>query len=297
VIEMTAFLLTALLAFGLTVGLHLSALRLFPRWGLLDFPERYALTRERLPYPAGIIAVCTFLILFPTFFPMGMQNVGVLLGVAMLGIVCFLDDRWSLNPWLRLGVQATVALVIFLTGTRIFSLQNPLEGFVGTDVIPLDTLTIPSSFWSNPSIWGALFTILWLGLTMNAMNWFDGIPGQVNVLSTIGFVVIGLLSLSDRVDQPPLAFLAFLLAGIAAGCLLFDLPPPKVVLGDTGSMFFGLLLGVLTIYAGGKVATAFLVLGVPLIDSVLVGAQRIFSGRSLAQGSKKGEHQIGRAHV
>ena len=61
-------------------------------------------------------------------------------------------------------------------------------------------------------------------------------------------------------------------------------------MGDTGAMFFGLMLGVLTIYAGGKVATAFLVLGVPLIDSGLVILKRISKGKSPFSGSTSGEH-------
>ena len=61
-------------------------------------------------------------------------------------------------------------------------------------------------------------------------------------------------------------------------------------MGDTGAMFFGLMLGVLTIYTGGKVATAFLVLGVPLIDSVIVGFRRISRGRSPFKGNMQNEH-------
>jgi UDP-GlcNAc:undecaprenyl-phosphate GlcNAc-1-phosphate transferase len=125
---------------------------------------------------------------------------------------------------------------------------------------------------------------------MNALNWFDGIPGQVSTLSTIGFLTIGFLSLSSRVEQPDLALLAFILAGISLGGLLFDFPLPRILMGDTGSMFFGLMLGVLTIYAGGKVATAFLVLGVPLTDSFLVILQRILKGTSPLRGSLAGEH-------
>jgi UDP-GlcNAc:undecaprenyl-phosphate GlcNAc-1-phosphate transferase len=55
-------------------------------------------------------------------------------------------------------------------------------------------------------------------------------------------------------------------------------------------MFFGLMIGVLTIYAGGKVATGFLVLGVPLIDLLLVTHGRIVSGRHPFHGSQHGEH-------
>jgi len=219
-----------------------------------------------------------------------MQTVGIVMGIAFLGIVTFIDDRAPLPYWVRILVQVLVATVIFLTGTRIFSLTNPLEAWTGIPVIDLDSIIIISPFFSNPSLLGLVFTVGWLGLTMNALNWFDGIPGQVSALSVIGFLTIGFLSMSARVDQPDLAVLAFILAGVAAAALVFDIPPARVIMGDSGAMFFGLMLGVLTLYTGGKVATAFLVLGVPLIDSFLVVLRRMRKGASPFRGDTKNEH-------
>ena len=68
------------------------------------------------------------------------------------------------------------------------------------------------------------------------------------------------------------------------------MPKQRVLLGDTGAMFFGLMIGVLTLYAGGMVATGFLVLGVPLIDLLLVTHSRITSGKHPFRGSQHGEH-------
>lgn len=277
-------------ACGVAVLLHLCALRVFPAWGLLDFPERYGLKRARLPYPTGILSVGTFLLFFLTLEVWNQEFFGITGAVILLALVNFIDDRRPLPFSIRLCVQLFCALLIFLMGTRIFTITNPLEGVSGIPLIPLDTWVIPSSMFSNPSIIGMIFTMLWLGLTMNALNWFDGIRGQVSVVSLIGFLTIGALSMSDRVGDEHLALLAFILAGIAAAGLLFDFPPAKVVMGDTGAMFFGLMLGVLTIYSGGKVATGFLVLGVPLLDSIIVGLRRILKGKSPFRGNATDEH-------
>ena len=128
----------------------------------------------------------------------------------------------------------------------------------------------------------------WIILTINALNWFDGIPGQVSTLSIIGFLTIGFLALL-RLGQADVALIAFTLATIAFGSFLFEFPVPRVVAGDTGTMFFGLMLGILTIYAGGKVATAFLVLGFPIIDSFIVITRRLLRGVSPLRGND-GEH-------
>lgn len=279
-----------LLAFGITVIFHLAALRVFPALHLLDFPERYGLKRARLPYPTGILSVCTFLVLFAYLESWTQEFFGIATAVSLLAIVNFIDDRRPLPFSVRLLVQLFCALLIFLMGTRIFTITNPLESISGIPLLPLDTWIIPSVMFKNPSLIGALFTMLWLGLTMNALNWFDGIRGQVSVISLIGFLTIGALSISNRVGDEHLALLAFILAGIACAGLLFDFPPAKVVMGDTGSMFFGLMLGVLTIYSGGKVATGFLVLGVPLLDSIIVIFRRLAKGTSPFRGNATDEH-------
>ena len=281
-------------AFALCALLHIFALRLFPKWKLLDFPERYGHKRSRIPYPTGILGIATFIVIVATFLqPWDKQMIGIILGVILIGAVSFIDDRKQVSPWIRLSYQVLAAILIFLLGTRIFSITNP---FVADGIIKLDAPFITSAIFNNPPILSGLFTLFWLGLTINALNWFDGIPGQVSLLSTIGFLTIGFLALSDRVVhvfpelQLQLALLAFVLAGISAASLLFDFPSNRVLMGDTGSMFFGLMLGVLTIYAGGKVATAFLVLGVPLIDSGIVIVRRLSKGVSPFQGNAKDEH-------
>lgn len=288
-------LLLPLAAFAASAALHALALRVFPRWNLLDFPERYGLARGRIPYPTGILTVVLFLLFFSLLQPLlaepwSAQHGGLLAAVALLAAATFVDDRRPLPSRVRLLVQIGCGLVVFATGTRIYSLTNPLEAFTGIPRLQLDTLVIPFPLLSDPSVAGALFTVLWLGLTVNALNWFDGIPGQVSVLAAVGFLTIGALSLSPRVDQPELALFSFTLAGLAFGGLLFDFPPARVLMGDTGAMFYGLLLGVLTIYAGGKVATAFLVLGVPLIDFAIVIARRLAKGAPVMRGGGRNEH-------
>lgn len=296
-------LIPPLLALTASVIAHALALKLFPRIGLLDFPERYGLTRARIPYPAGVVSVGLFVGLSPWILASwsDKQAIGLLAGVILLSLVCFRDDIRRLPPWTRAGIQLLIALILFSTGTRIYSLTNPLDAFMpNVPYIPLDQWTLTVPWLGTLPLLSGVFTIVWIGLTVNALNWFDGITGQVSLLAVIGFLTIGFLSIQNGFDgtqdpalraaQGQVALLSFVLAGIAAGAAVFDFPPGKMLLGDTGAMFFGLMLGVVTIYAGGKVATAFLVLGVPLVDSILVGMQRLASGKSIAQGSMGGEH-------
>lgn len=276
---------TPLLALFCTIMLHLCALHYFPRWNFLDFPHRYGLKRPPIPYPTGIIAPIIFISIFHFIQDINIQSIGVIFAVILVGCISFIDDRHPLPSFFRLGVQAVASVGIVMTGNciggRICSVTNPFEEMMGGSVIDLHG-TLP--------ILAIIITVIWIMLTMNALNWFDGIPGQTTAISTIGFLTIGFLSMSDRVHQPELALIAYILAAIALGCFLFDIPPPRVVLGDSGSMFFGLMIGILTVYAGGKVATAFLVLGVPIIDLLFVILKRLSEKHSPFNGSMRGEH-------
>lgn len=290
-------------ALGICTLLHLLALKLFPRWGLLDRPEKYQLSRtERLPYPTGILSVLTFLLLFIfSREAFTLQVWGLIVCVSLLAVVSLIDDLRTLPPSVRLSLQIFIGFLLFATGTRIYTITNPLGGIIKLDTIDLylpqlSTFHSASSSWPSGNfqlstflgplpLWSGVFTIGWIVLTTNAFNWFDGIPGQVSILTVIGSATLGLLALSSRVEQPEIALIAFILLGCALASTLFDFPPNRTVLGDTGAMFFGLMLGTLSIYAGGKVATAFLVLGVPLIDAAFVLARRIIRRESPFHGN------------
>ncbi len=282
---MSTLAVLPLVAFLFALAAHAAALRLFPRWKLLDFPERYGLRRGRLPYPTGILSVVLFLVLFAAIEGLSHRSMATMAAVALLGATCFLDDRKQLHAVPRLAAQVGAALLVILagdcTGGQICSITNPLEGFAGPAVLDLHAVS---------PLLPVVVAAAWLVVTTNALNWFDGVPGQTHTISAIGFLTIGMLSLSGRVGQPELALVSFVLAALALGALPFDLPPPRVVPGDSGAMFFGFLLGVLTIYAGGKVATGFLALGVPVFDSMFVVIRRIRAGKSPLKGSARGEH-------
>ncbi len=281
-----AMIPTVTIVFLVTICAYALTLKIFPMLGLLDFPERYGLRRNRLPYPAGIIAVIVFMTTALLILPVGQKEIGMLLGISLLAFTCFIDDRTPLPSWLRLLIQVFIVTMIFATGSRIYTITNPLGGF-----LKLDTLTVSTGLFGSLPILSGLFTIGWLLLTINALNWFDGISGQVSVIATIGFLMLGCLSLF-RNGEPDIAVLSFSLAAIAGAGILFDFPPAKMLIGDTGSMFFGLMLGLLGVYHGGKVATVFLALGIPLIDAIFVIIRRMMKGHSPFRGGRDHLHHL-----
>lgn len=278
------YFLPAISAFVLTVLSALIALKVFPKLGLMDNPKKYGLTRKAIPYPGGILLWVIFVLLSLIFFEPTIKLIGLLLGSGFLVLVSFIDDRVTLPAWFRLMVQVLVAGIMVLAGIGVEGITNPFGG-----IIALDQFKFLIQFGDNTVQIMALsgvFTLIWILLIVNTMNWMDGISGLTSGLTFIGGLTMFFLSITDLVNQPETATLALIVAMIALGFWLFDFFPPKILIGDSGSMFFGLLLAILAIFSGGKIATAFLILGFPIMDAIYVSVRRILNGQAPWKGGE-----------
>lgn len=274
----TSYLIIGLLSLGLMVGLVQLAVKLFPKWGLMDRPKKYGLKRKPIPYPGGILIYVGFIFLVPVFLyltgaQLDSKLISLIIGASILALVSFIDDRINLPASFRLFIQILVAIIMVFGGIGVEGITNPFGG-----TIDLSERMFSFGFLGlevNIMVFSALLTIFWLLLVINTMNWLDGIPGLTSGMSGIGCLIIFFLSISDLVNQPEVATLALIIGILAFGFWLFDFFPPKIIIGDTGSMFLGLMLATLAIFSGGKIATAFLVLGFPILDTLYVTLYRI----------------------
>ncbi|MCF7917551.1 undecaprenyl/decaprenyl-phosphate alpha-N-acetylglucosaminyl 1-phosphate transferase [Candidatus Gracilibacteria bacterium] len=254
--------------------------KFFPQWGLLDYPERYGIKRSRLPYPGGLI----FLFLTFAYFLLCQPSMSFLLGAILaLGAVSLFDDRCPLPIWIRSLVHIGVALFVFYNGIAIEFIGNPFSGMGESfDLTQIPYLSL-------------ILTVLWIIIIQNALNWFDGIQGLSVGISGIGFLALGIFGLvrqevSWEQGLPEFLETSFYLSGICLGAFLFFLRG-RILLGDTGSQVLGFLLAVMSIFAGTKIATTLLVLGLPILDSIFVVFRRIFlEKKSPFEGDKKHLH-------
>lgn len=258
----------------------------------MDRPWRYGLKRKPIPYYGGIVIFFAFVVSVLIFVKMDLHLAGLLCGGLLIAGVSLLDDRFGLNPLIRLAVQVFAALVLVAAGVGIHTISNPLG----------PSLNLDSLMWFLSadglyaiSILSALFTVVWVVTIVNTMNWIDGLNGLPSGVTVIASLTLFLLSIRpgihfDVSSQVPVAMISIILFGVSLAFWLFDFHPAKMLMGDTGSMFLGFLLAALAIFSGGKVATAFLVLGFPILDAIWVILRRIFSGKSPLKGDLKHFH-------
>lgn len=252
----------------------------------MDRPHEYGLNRAPIPYSGGIVFFIVFAISSLLFVNITGQILGVIIAGFLIAFVSFIDDRIRLSPWLRLAVQALAGFIVVLSGVAIQLVNAPFGLPVFLDKIQFQIFG--QTIW----LFSALAIIIWLILMMNVMNWMDGIPGLASGITVIAQVSLFILSTRQFhiVDQSAIITVSSVLAASAGAFLIFDFPKPKILMGDTGSMFLGFMLGILSILAGGKLATAVLIMGFPVLDALWVITKRIISGGSPLKGDNSHLH-------
>jgi len=284
------YIIAGAFAFLLTIGLSLLALKFFPKWGLLDRPEKYGLKRKPIPYSGGLLLFFVFLICSLIFLDYDKHLIGLTVGASLIILVSFLDDRYDLSPYLRIVVHIIAALILVFSGIGMKSISNPLGG-----LIDLEAYQVPiqiGDIFYHFTLLADIFTIFWVVILSNVMNWLDGLNGLPSGISFIGFVVIFILSIrpGQTIDQSYVSILSIIMASICLAFWFFDFYPAKILMGDTGSMFLGFMLATLAIFSGSKIATAFLVLGIPILDAVWIFFRRVLEKKSPVKGDLKHFH-------
>lgn len=283
---MLKFLFPFLAAFLLSAGLLYFAKNFFLKIFRAPSGGRH-IEEGKIPRGGGVIviAVFLFLVFFNSDLVFDKAFLGLAVSVFIILLYGILDDIFDLSVKWQFLFQFIAVLPVISAGVRIDLIRNPLAGFLGGEAIRFDQIELLGF-----SVFGSLVILGWLLVLMNAMNFLDGVDGLAGGVSFLAFLAIFALSLSAAVNQPAIAILAAVSGGAVLGFLIFNFPPAKIFLGTSGSVFLGFLVGVLAVYSGAKIATASLVLVLPLLDLVFVVVRRLKDGVSIFQADNRHLH-------
>ncbi len=242
-------------------------IRLSPHVGLLDHPMERKIHSFAIPNLGGLSISLTTIIglvflakydpihmpipLYPLIFSGGI--------IVALGIV---DDIINLNPFIKLLFQI-LAVSIFL----LFSVMPQICGLLPS---LLKTVPIPILF---------LFFLLWILTIINAVNMLDGIDGLAG--SLIFFALLFLSLFLFLKGEFTVLLMTLLLTVVWPGFLIFNLPPARIFMGDTGSMFVGFYVAVIPFYIIQKTLFSpswllvILLLSIPIFDLFLTIIRRL----------------------
>jgi UDP-GlcNAc:undecaprenyl-phosphate GlcNAc-1-phosphate transferase len=268
-LPMTAYFVF-IFAVALITSLVLTPLtiRFARRLNWLDQPSPRRIHTEPTPRIGGVPLVIAFLVAlaFTLAYPRSDEKelprvLGMMLGVAIIAVVGLIDDVRELKPLPLFAMQFGVALIAIASGVRILEISNPLGGAA---------ILLPE--WL-----GIAFTLVWIVGMMNTVNFLDGLDGLVGGVTLIAGAVLFLHTF--KLEQYSIALLPLALMGATLGVLIFNFPPAKIFLGS-GAYVLGFALAVLSIIGGAKVATALLVLAIPILDVAWQILNRVRAGRS-----------------
>jgi UDP-GlcNAc:undecaprenyl-phosphate GlcNAc-1-phosphate transferase len=270
------------------------------RVGWLDKPAARRVHTKAVPRLGGVAMFLAFTIASLLFYTPG-PNLNahaneltiywlLIAAGALMVLVHAYDDILGLGPWPKLFAQ-TIAVIIILGpwidgtfhGILLFTFNNPfgVEHFnpnLPWYREPTLILVVQNSDIALAAIPAILLTWFWTVGMMNTVNWIDGMDGLAT--GVVGITALFITLISFMLHQYSIAVLSAIFTGAVFGFLPHNWNPAKIFMGDTGSMFLGLALAVLSIMGGAKLALALMVLGVPILDVAVVIMNRIRRGQS-----------------
>lgn len=246
--------------------------------GVIDLPGARSSHQHPTPRGAGVAVAAGFLLPLTLLGWQGSLDAALQHAITGAGLaVCvvgFLDDHRHVAPHWRLSVHAAAAAWVLwaLGGAPVLSLSG------------LELTAVPA---------GAALCTLGLVWLLNLYNFMDGIDGIAGVEALT--VATGGALLSWWVGQPGAVAPALLLAAASAGFLLWNLPPARIFLGDSGSGLLGITLGALALYGARSEPMLLwgwlILLGVFISDATLTLLRRAVRGEAVWQAHRSHAYQ------
>lgn len=275
-----AFLLTPLMG---KLAIRVGAVDL-PAW-LRNKGERGIVTRiHDYVYPKlGGLAVLAA-ILISLFINRDLVNVGkgVVIGMIIIGITGFLDDKFELNSKFQLLGQILAAAVVVASGISITSI-NFLSMQMNFDAF--STIIRFAGFTYNFIFPADILTILWIVGLINVINWVGGVDALNGSVTSVALFTLMLINLAN--GNVALAGLIAIHLGAVLGVLPFNYPPGKIMYGSAGDFLNGFLLAVFAILGSTKWTASMIILAMPILDGIIVIYMRFKSNPHLLKSPLK----------
>jgi UDP-GlcNAc:undecaprenyl-phosphate GlcNAc-1-phosphate transferase len=201
----------------------------------------------------------------------------IFIGMIVVHAAGLIDDFTSMRASVKFLLQILAGLIVTAGGFTVREL-----------VIPFTTVSVPLGIFAVPA------TVLWIVALSNAINFFDGMDGLAGGVSTIAAVFLGASAVIQ--GQYGSAILSFALFGALIGFLVFNFPPAKIFMGDSGALFLGFILAVIPLVGPlGTITTydilpAITLLMVPILDTVAAILRRIRYHRPIAAPDREHLH-------
>ncbi|KGX93938.1 UDP-phosphate N-acetylglucosaminyl 1-phosphate transferase [Pontibacillus halophilus JSM 076056 = DSM 19796] len=249
--------------------------------GAVDQPNYRKVHQKLMPRLGGLAIFISFLfgifLFFPEYNPvLKSQSWTLIIGSFIIIATGVLDDIRELSPKVKLSGQILAALVVVLGGIKVEFINLPFD----LGVIEFGWMSIP-------------ITLIWILAITNSINLIDGLDGLSAGVSAIALLTIS--GMAVTMGNPFVVLVGSIMLGSTLGFLLYNFFPAKIFMGDTGALFLGYMISVLSLL-GFKNVTLFsfiipmLILGVPISDTLFAIVRRFVQRKPLSSPDKSHLH-------
>lgn len=270
------------LSFLLSIVSTKTLINLFNRPNFLHNLVKRAPVADRknvMPF-GGIAVILSFFVTLWTFYYIGAidsKNINLLLAltlsIGLMFVMGIYDDIVGSSPSLKIAVQVIIALILYLSGFKIERIGG----------------------WVELNNFAFFFTAFWIVGITNSINLIDGEDGLASGIILLSCFTLFFVFFRRGIFEA--SFLSIILAGSVLGFFIYNFPPAKIILGDTGSLPVGLLVSLITLLPLNQGFTdeiyyliPVVVFLVPIVDTSLSFFRRALKGKSPFSKDQKHLH-------
>ena len=244
--------------------------------GAVDVPNERKVHKSIMPRLGGLGIYSGFLLGYMIFGEHTPTMNSILIGSFVLLITGIIDDIKPLNAPQKLIGQVIAALIVVFYGN-----------------ILLEDISF-FGFYMEFKLMAYPITILFILGCINCMNLIDGLDGLAGGISSIFFLTIGIIAyFQGRVGLS--VVITFIMLGSTLGFLVHNFHPAKIFMGDSGSMFLGFIIAVITLLGFKTIITSSIIIPlciliVPILDTLCAIIRRKLKGESIGTPDKSHFH-------
>ena len=274
------FYLLLLLCFISSILLTPVIKKLAFKIGATDKPNQRKVHQKIMPRLGGLAIYLSFVIgvlIAQPASPYPNTLSAIMVGSFIIIVTGVLDDMYELSAKVKLiGQLVATLIVVFWGGVQVEFINLPFSN----GVLEFGFLSIP-------------ITILWIVGITNAINLIDGLDGLAAGVSSIALITISIMAI--LIPNPFVVILGTILLASTLGFLIFNFHPAKIFMGDTGALFLGFMIAVLSLLGFKNVTMISLIipiiiLGVPISDTIYAILRRIVNKRPISAPDKSHLH-------
>ena len=236
--------------------------------GAVDVPDARKVHSKIMPRLGGLGIFLGFLLGYLFFGEPSTTMNSILIGSFIIVLTGVIDDIKPLRARTKFIGQVAASLVIVFYGQLLIS---QIDSF---------------GFTINFGVFSYLITIFFILGCINCLNLIDGLDGLAGGISAIYFLTIGIIAVIQ--NKLGLDFvLTFVMLGSTLGFLVHNFNPASIFMGDSGSMFLGFIIAIISLLGFKNVTLTsliipLLILAIPILDTLFAIVRRMLKGEDIA---------------